>query len=52
MGQIFEHHEFSIINEIKNKLGKDYRISNYKIKGPKFSKIGYHRNEFINEKKN
>lgn len=51
MGQIFEHHEFSIINEIKNKLGKDYRISNYKIKGPKFSKIGYHRNEFINEKK-
>ena len=51
MGQIFENHEFSIINEIKKKLGKDYRISNYKIKGPKFSKIGYHRNEFINEKK-
>lgn len=51
MGQIFEHHKFSIITNIKNKLGKDYRISNYNIKGPKFSKIGYHRDGFLNEKK-
>jgi hypothetical protein len=51
MGQIFEHHKFSIITNIKNKLGKDYRISDYNIKGPKFSKIGYHRNGFLNKKK-
>jgi hypothetical protein len=47
----YKNYQHTIINGIKNKLGSDYKIRNYKIYGPKFTIINFEIEGFKNKKK-
>lgn len=47
----YSTYKYTIISGIKDKLGKSYKIANYKISGPNFTSISFGTKKFLNAQK-